>query len=206
MRHRKKGNHLGRTASHKKALMRNLAAQVIEHKEVKTTLAKAKELRSYVERLITYGKKGTVHHRRLAFRFLQNKAAVTSLFEEIAPVYETRNGGYTRIIKLGRRKGDGAEISVFQLVGFEKGVEKKKEKKAKKEKAAEEKAPQEVAAPAEETKPETEEAAQEETKEAQTEQPEAEEVKAEAEQAESETEEPAEEEKKEKSESDKSKE
>ena len=145
MRHRKKGNHLSRTSSHKTALMRNLAAQVIEHKEIKTTHAKAKELRGYVERLITYGKKGTVHHRRLAFKFLQDKQAVNSLFEEVAPSFENRNGGYTRIIKLGNRKGDNAPISLFQLVGFEKisdkaaaKAEKDKKKAAKKEKAAKE--------------------------------------------------------------------
>lgn len=140
MRHLKKGNHLGRTASHKKALMRNMAAQVIEHKEIKTTLAKAKELRKYVERMITYGKRGSVHHRRLAFKFLQNKEAVTALFEEIAPAYEDRNGGYTRIIKLGNRKGDNAEISIIQLVGFEVSAEEKKakEKKAKPSKKTEE--------------------------------------------------------------------
>jgi large subunit ribosomal protein L17 len=135
MRHLKKGNHLGRTASHKKALMRNMAAQVIEYKEIKTTLAKAKELRKYVERMITYGKRGSVHHRRLAFKFLQNKEAVTALFEEIAPAYEDRNGGYTRIIKLGNRKGDNAEMSIIQLVGFEALAEEKKAKE-KKEKAS----------------------------------------------------------------------
>ena len=119
--------------------MRNMAAQIFEHKQIKTTEAKAKELRGYVDRLITYGKKGTVHHRRLAFKFLQNKEIVTSLFEEIAPVYETRNGGYTRIIKLGRRKGDGASVTIMQLVDFETGSKtaKKEEKAAdsKKEKA-----------------------------------------------------------------------
>ncbi len=154
MRHKKKGNHLGRTASHKKAMMRNMAAQVFEHKEIKTTLAKAKELRGYVERLITYGKKGTLHHRRLAFQFLQNKQAVTSLFDEIAPVYEDRNGGYSRIVKLGRRKGDGAEVSVFQLVGFEKVAEGSKPKAAKKAKAKSKEAPEaEKTAPVEETAP-----------------------------------------------------
>ncbi len=145
MRHRKKGNHLGRTASHKKALMRNMAAQVIEHKEIKTTLAKAKELRGYVERLITYGKKGSVQHRRLAFKYLQDKYAVTSLFDEIAPLYEDRNGGYTRIVKLGTRKGDGAEMSVLQLVGFEKGGEAKKTKAEKKAKAQKKETKKEVA-------------------------------------------------------------
>lgn len=146
MRHRKKGNHLGRTASHKKALMRNLAAQVFEHKEIRTTVAKAKELRSYVERLITYGKKGTVHHRRLAFQFLQNKQAVNTLFNEIAPIYEDRAGGYTRIIRLGNRKGDNAELSIFQLVGFEKVQTKKEEKKKQAKKAEKEEAKEEAKA------------------------------------------------------------
>ena len=169
MRHRKKGNHLSRTSSHKKALMRNLAAQVIEHKEIKTTHAKAKELRGYVERLITYGKKGTVHHRRLAFKFLQNKQAVNDLFTEIAPSFEDRNGGYTRIIKLGNRKGDNAPLSLFQLVGFEKisektaaKADKEKKKAEKKEKA---KAAKEAEAKSEEEKVvEAEEAVEEEDK------------------------------------------
>lgn len=161
MRHRKKGNHLGRTASHKKALMRNLAAEVFEHKEIRTTLAKAKELRSYVERLITYGKKGTLHHRRLAFQFLQNKQAVKTLFDEIAPLYEDRAGGYTRIIKLGNRKGDNAAISIFQLVGFEKvkpKTEKKKKKAEEKPKAEEEtkQAMETEVVEEEKTEPETE--------------------------------------------------
>lgn len=153
MRHNKKGNHLGRTTSHRKALLRNLACQVFEHKEVQTTVAKAKELRGYVERLITYGKKGSLHHRRLAFKFLQDKTAVTTLFDEIAPNFETRNGGYTRLIKLGRRKGDAAPLSLFQLVGFEKSSQKKKAKEAKKakKKDAEKEASKEASAPAPET-------------------------------------------------------
>jgi large subunit ribosomal protein L17 len=159
MRHKKKGNHLGRTTSHKKALMKNMAAQIIEHKEIKTTVAKAKELRGYVERLITYGKKGTLHHRRLAFQLLQNKEAVTGLFDEVAPTFETRDGGYTRIIKLGNRRGDGAPMSILQLVGFEKSASKSKPKTKKsgkkKETKEEEKAPE--AAAAVEEKPEVKE-------------------------------------------------
>lgn len=134
MRHKKKGNHLSRTTSHKKALMRNMAAQIIEHKEIKTTVAKAKELRGYVERLVTYSKRGTLHHRRLAFKFLQSKEAVKGLFDEVAPMFETREGGYTRIIKLGNRRGDGAPMSVLQLVGFEKSASKSKPKAPKKDK------------------------------------------------------------------------
>lgn len=132
MQHKKKGTHLGRTTSHKKALMRNMAAQVLMHKQIKTTDAKAKEVRRFVERLITYGKKGSLHHRRLAFKFLQNKEAVKVLFEEVAPVFQDRNGGYTRIIRLGYRKGDAASISLLQLVGFEQAGEAVKKKETKK--------------------------------------------------------------------------
>jgi large subunit ribosomal protein L17 len=138
MRHRRKGNKLGRTQSHRKALIRNLANQVIEHKEIRTTLAKAKEARRTVERLITYAKKGTLHHRRLAFSFLRNKETVSLLFDEIADSYSDRQGGYTRIYKLGKRNGDAADISILQLVGFEKlGTTKKKaQKKKEKEQTA----------------------------------------------------------------------
>jgi len=125
-----KGRKLGRTASHRKALLRNLANQIIEHKEIRTTIAKAKEARPKIERLITYAKKGELHHRRLAFAFLRNKQSINTLFDEIAPVYSDRQGGYTRIIKLGRRSGDGAAISLLQLVDFEKlGDSRKSEKK-----------------------------------------------------------------------------
>ncbi|MGD9897991.1 MAG: 50S ribosomal protein L17 [Calditrichaceae bacterium] len=138
MQHKKKGTHLGRTTSHKKALMRNMAAQVLKHRQIKTTDAKAKEVRRFVERLITYGKKGTLHHRRLAFKFLQNKEAVKVLFEEVAPVFQDRNGGYTRIIKLGYRKGDAASVSLLQLVGFEQAGEAIKKKESKKAEQKEE--------------------------------------------------------------------
>ena len=134
MRHRKKGRKLGRTASHRRALLRNLANQLIEYKEIRTTTAKAKEARSVVDRLITYAKKGSLHHRRLAFSFLRQKSSVKMLFDEIAPTYEERQGGYTRVIKLGRRDGDGAHLSLLQLVGFEKLVETEKSDKKKKSK------------------------------------------------------------------------
>lgn len=135
-----KGRKLGRTASHKKALLRNLANQLFEHKEIKTTTAKAKEARSYVERLITYAKKGDVHHRRLAFAFLRNKQTINTLFDEIAPVYSDRQGGYTRVVKLGRRSGDAAPISLLQLVDFEKlGESAKKKTDKKKDKTPEKK-------------------------------------------------------------------
>ncbi|TFH02918.1 MAG: 50S ribosomal protein L17 [Calditrichales bacterium] len=119
MRHKVKGRKLNRTASHRKALLRNLANQLFEHKEIKTTTAKAKEARSTVERLITYAKKGDLHHRRLAFSFLRQKGTINTLFDVIAPVYSEREGGYTRVLKLGRRAGDGAPMAILQLVGFE---------------------------------------------------------------------------------------
>ena len=127
-----KGRKLGRTASHKKALLRNLANQLIEHKEIRTTTAKAKEARSYVDRLVTYAKKGDLHHRRLAFAFLRNKQSINILFDEIAPVYSDRQGGYTRVVKLGKRAGDAAQISLLQLVDFEKVGEAPKKKSDKK--------------------------------------------------------------------------
>jgi large subunit ribosomal protein L17 len=136
MRHKNKGRKLGRTASHRKALLRNLAIELLRHKEIKTTVAKAKEARVYVERLITYAKKGELHHRRLAFAFLRDKESVKNLFDEIAPTFSDRPGGYTRIIKLGRRQGDGAPLALIQLVGFGEADAPAKPKKAAQKKAA----------------------------------------------------------------------
>jgi len=134
MRHRKSGRKLNRTASHRKALLRNLANQLIAHKEIKTTTEKAKEARSTVERLITYAKKGDLHHRRLAFGFLRDKNSINTLFDEIAPAFSDRQGGYTRVLKLGRRDGDGAALSLLQLVGFEKLTDTSKSEKKKRTK------------------------------------------------------------------------
>jgi len=141
MKHKKIGTHLGRTTSHKKALIKNLLCSLIEHKAIKTTHAKAKEAKRFAERLVTYAKKGSLHHRRLAFKLLQNKQAVTTLFEEIGPACSERPGGYTRIIKLGFRKGDAASICMLELVDFssitgEKIKAKKEAKAEKKEKEA----------------------------------------------------------------------
>ena len=141
MRHRKTVKKLGRTASHRKAMLRNMASALIEHRQIKTTLTKAKAAQSYIERLITYGKKDTVHARRLAFKFLQNRTLVKVLFDEIAPTFNGRNGGYTRVVKLGQRKGDAAAMAILQLVGFEKlvvddGPAKKKSKPKKSRKPA----------------------------------------------------------------------
>ena len=122
MRHRNKVQKLGRNASHRKAMMKNMALAVIEHGSIKTTLTKAKALQGYMDKLITYGKNDTVHSRRLAFRHLQSRDSVRVLFDEVATNYDDRKGGYSRVIKLGPRRGDGAEMVLFQLLGFEKNI------------------------------------------------------------------------------------
>ena len=118
MRHGKKFNHLGRTASHRKALLSNMACSLIEHKRINTTVAKAKALRVYVEPILTKSKEDTTHNRRTVFSYLQNKEAVTELFRTIAPKIAERNGGYCRIIKTGFRLGDGADTAMIELVDF----------------------------------------------------------------------------------------
>lgn len=138
MRHGRTGNKLSRTTSHRKAMLANMAASLVEHKKIKTTLSKAKEARKIVERLITFAKKNTLAARRHVLKTIRDKKAVQILFNEIAPQYTNRNGGYTRIVKLGQRLGDGASLAYLELVGFE-GVrkEKKKEKEKKKTKEKE---------------------------------------------------------------------
>jgi len=118
MRHGDKINNLGRTASHRRALLSNLAIQLITHKKIVTTLAKAKSLRTYVEPLITKSKDNTTHQRRVVFSYLQDKDAVTELFSTVATKVAGRPGGYTRIIKLGTRVGDNAETALIELVDF----------------------------------------------------------------------------------------
>jgi len=118
MRHGDKSNHLGRTASHRKALLSNLACQLFEHKRIVTTLAKAKALRPYVEPLITKSKENTTHHRRLVFSKLQDAQAVKELFDVISAKIASRPGGYTRVIKLGKRVGDNAELGMIELVDY----------------------------------------------------------------------------------------
>jgi large subunit ribosomal protein L17 len=118
MRHGDKINNLGRTAAHRSALLSNLASQLIGHKRIVTTLAKAKALRTYVEPLITKAKDNTTHQRRVVFSYLQDKEAVTELFSTVAAKVAGRPGGYTRIIKLGTRVGDNAETALIELVDF----------------------------------------------------------------------------------------
>ncbi len=118
MRHGDKGNNLSRTASHRKALLSNLACQLFQHKKIVTTLAKAKALRPYVEPLITKSKDNTTHQRRIVFSHLQDKEAVKELFDVISAKIASRPGGYTRVIKLGKRVGDNAELAMIELVDY----------------------------------------------------------------------------------------
>lgn len=118
MRHRKKGKKLGRTKAHRRRTLQALSNALIENKRIKTTTAKAKALRPFVEPLITRAKEDTHHNRQQVFRYLQDKAAVDELFREVGPQAAGRPGGYTRIVKLGQRSGDGAEISMVELVDY----------------------------------------------------------------------------------------
>lgn len=135
MRHGKKVNHLGRKAGHRKALMKNLSIALITHKRINTTLAKAKALRKHLEPIITKTKNNTTHSRRVVFSYLQNKEAVTELFGPIAGKIANRPGGYLRIIKLGFRRSDAAEMAMIEFVDFNEtytvGEGKKKEGKRK---------------------------------------------------------------------------
>ncbi len=175
MRHQKKTVKLGRTAEHRKALLANQVCSLIEHQRIKTTLAKAKAVRPLAERMVTLGKNGSIHARRTALATLRQKNAVKKLFDDIAPRSAERNGGYTRIVKLGQSKKDSALMAFIEWVDAEKVVDEKpaEEKKAKRkeaevkpkkvepeaatpeeeEQAAKEEKPAEVPAPAEEQKP-----------------------------------------------------
>jgi large subunit ribosomal protein L17 len=118
MRHGKKFNHLGRTASHRKALLSNMASSLIKYKKINTTVAKAKALRKYIEPLLTKSKTDTTHSRRTVFAYLQDKETVKMLFDEVAQRIASRNGGYTRIIKTGNRLGDNADMCFIELVDY----------------------------------------------------------------------------------------
>lgn len=118
MRHGKRFNHLGRKTAHRKAMLANMACSLIEHKRINTTVAKAKALRKFVEPLINRSKEDSTHSRRIAFRYLKNKYAVTELFREVAPKVTDRPGGFTRIIRTGYRLGDSAEMCMIELVDF----------------------------------------------------------------------------------------
>ncbi len=153
MRHKKSGKKLKRTASHRKSLITSLSTALLRHKRIRTTLAKAKETRKFVEKLITRAKnavategdKKIVHARREISKYIKDRDVIKKLFTEIAPKVATRPGGYTRIVKLGQRQGDAAEVAVLELVDFNigqtqsKATTKKKEKKSKEEKKVESK-------------------------------------------------------------------
>ena len=165
MRHGKKFNHLGRTASHRSAMLSNMACSLILHKRINTTVAKAKALRVYVEPLLTKAKEDTTHNRRTVFSYLQNKEAVTELFRTVAPKIAERNGGYTRIIKTGFRPGDAADTALIEMVDFNElynpnAEEKKATRRSRRSTAAKKtEAVAEIkAAPAKESKAEETEA------------------------------------------------
>jgi len=122
MRHSKTINHLGRTSSHRKAMLSNMAASLILHKRITTTTSKAKELRTYVEPLITKSKEDSTHSRRVVFSYLKDKDAVSELFREVSPKVGERPGGYTRILKTGNRIGDNAEMCILELVDFNEAM------------------------------------------------------------------------------------
>ena len=118
MRHGKKVNHLGRKTAHRKAMLANMACSLIEHKRINTTVAKAKALKQFVEPLVTKSKEDTTHNRRIVFSRLRQKDAVTELFKEVSVKVGDRPGGYTRIIKLGNRQGDNADMAMIELVDY----------------------------------------------------------------------------------------
>jgi len=166
MRHRVKGRKLGRTKPHREATLRALGTALIQEHRIKTTLPKAKELRTFVEPLITVAKEDTTHNRRKAFSSLQSKEAVTHLFEEVGPAAADRPGGYTRVLKLGYRFGDAAQMAVIELVDFNdvkpEGTETKKKRtrragKSNKPTSAVEEKPSSEEAPVEEKEKKAEE-------------------------------------------------
>src|ERR1700719_4560351 len=166
MRHQKKTVRLGRTAEHRKALLANQVCSLIEHQRIKTTLAKAKAVRPLAERMVTLGKEGSIHARRIAFSTLRQKDAVKKLFDDIAPRSSDRNGGYTRIVRLGQRKSDSASMAFLEWVDAAQVVEEQpaedkkskrleaepKQKEGKPEPAKSEESKEKESAPAEEPK------------------------------------------------------
>ena len=158
MRHNKKFNHLGRTASHRAAMLSNMAASLILHKRITTTLAKAKALKMYVEPLITRSKDDSTNSRRVVFSYLQNKEAIKELFGAVAAKVADRPGGYTRVIKLGSRRGDAAPIAFIELVDFDENMAKTKKKATRTRRSKKAAATAEAPATAEATEAPAEEA------------------------------------------------
>ena len=148
MRHQKTGRKLGRTSSHRKAMFRNLVTSLIEHEQIQTTDAKAKELRRFADRMVTLGKRGDLHARRQAAAYIRKRSVVTKLFGEVAERFKERPGGYTRIIKIGQRHGDAAKMSLIELT--DRGADAMSEadkKRERRRKSAEKKAESSQAAP-----------------------------------------------------------
>ncbi len=165
MRHGKKVNHLSRQTGHRKSMLANMACSLIEHKRINTTVAKAKALKQFVEPLVTKSKEDTTHNRRIVFAYLRNKYAVTELFREVAAKVGDRPGGYTRIIKLGNRLGDNADMAMIELVDFNELYNggKKEEKKSKSRRGGKSKKAETTAPVAETPAPSAPETASEET-------------------------------------------
>jgi large subunit ribosomal protein L17 len=164
MRHLRTINHLGRKSADRKSLMANMASSLILHKRITTSVAKARALRSYVEPLLTKSKEDSTNSRRVVFSYLENKSALSELFREVAPKIATRPGGYTRILKLGNRLGDAAEMCLIELVDFNESMqagEAAKSKTTRRRRTPKKKAAEDVAAPAA-----TEKAARKKTPEA----------------------------------------
>ncbi|MFN8326147.1 50S ribosomal protein L17 [Flavobacterium sp.] len=165
MRHGKKVNHLSRQSGHRKAMLANMACSLIEHKRINTTVAKAKALKQFVEPLVTKSKEDTTHNRRIVFSYLRNKYAVTELFREVSAKVGDRPGGYTRIIKLGNRLGDNADMAMIELVDFNELYNggKKEEKKSKSRRGGKSKKVETTVPVAETPAPEAPETSSEET-------------------------------------------
>ena len=201
MRHRKSINHLGRTSSHRKAMLANMASSLILHKRITTTTAKAKALKSYVEPLMTKAKDDSTHSRRVVFSYLQDKEAVTELFREVGAKIADRPGGYTRILKTGTRLGDNADMCIIELVDFNEtyvtGKTDVKAKSTRRRRAGKKTGAEQVEAKAETVVAETKEVKTEVVEEPKAEETEVVEAKAEETPAEEEKKEESEEEKKE---------
>ncbi|MDR9456427.1 MAG: 50S ribosomal protein L17 [Salegentibacter sp.] len=165
MRHGKKINHLGRKTAHRKSMLANMACSLIEHKRINTTVAKAKALKVFVEPLVTKSKEDTTHNRRIVFSKLRQKEAVAELFREVAPKVGDRPGGYTRVIKLGNRLGDNADMALIELVDYNETYNLTKPEKKKSTRRAGKKKPSEAAAPKAETKTEEKSSSKEDKKE-----------------------------------------
>ena len=165
MRHRKKNPHLGRKRGHRKYMLANMGSSLIEHKSINTTLAKAKALKLFIEPIITKSKTDSTHNRRIVFKYLRNKYAVTELFREVAVKIGDRPGGYTRIIKLGNRSGDNADMAMIELVDYNELYSQSKpesRRRRRRKKKSTEKIPSELANAADEVSPVEEAPAEEE--------------------------------------------